>query len=277
MSNTKLLLTACACLLATPANSSFGQNPPKTESAQPNTQVQVRPDTAAASSSSDSPEKSPASVAASAPPRAAHSLDTGQSDSDRPTLEHRNPRYRVMRDDVLVLTFPLSPEFNQTITIEPDGYVTLLGAGSVYIQEMTVPEVIEALKKAYSKILRDPVIDLDLKDFQKPFFIVLGQVSKPGQYDLRYDTTVSQGVPIAGSFTADAKTQVFLFHRVSSGWVEVKKLSLKNILHGKNVNEDLHLQAGDMIYVPVNFISNFKKYVPYTTGLYLNPTSSIFP
>ena len=178
-----------------------------------------------------------------------------------------------MRDDVLVLTFPLSPEFNQTITIEPDGYVTLLGAGSVYIQEMTVPEVIEALKKAYSKILRDPIIDLDLKDFQKPFFIVLGQVGKPGQYNLRYDTTVSEAIAIAGSFTAESKTQVFLFHRVSSGWVEVKKLSLKNILHGKNVNEDLHLQPGDMIYVPVNFISNFKKYVPYSTGLYFNPSS----
>jgi len=276
MSNTKVFLTACACLLVAPAYSSFGQNSPKPKSAQPNTQVQVRPDTAAAPSSSDSPEKSPASVAPSAPPRAARSLDTGQVDSDRPTLEHRNPRYRVMRDDVLVLTFPLSPEFNQTITIEPDGYVTLLGAGSVYIQEMTVPEVIEALKKAYSKILRDPVIDVDLKDFQKPFFLVLGQVGKPGQYDLRYDTTVSQAIAIAGSFSADAKTQVFLFHRVSPGWVEVKKLSLKNILHGKNVNEDLHLQAGDMIYVPVNFISNFKKYVPYSTGLYFNPSSKFF-
>ena len=276
MNNTKLLLTACGCLLVTSAYSSFGQNPPKTESAQPNTQVQVRPDIAAASGSSVSPEKSLASVASSAPPRTALPLGTGQADSDRPTLEHRNPRYRVMRDDILVLTFPLSPEFNQTITVEPDGYVTLLGAGSVYIQEMTVPEVIEALKKAYSKILRDPIIDVDLKDFQKPFFIVLGQVGKPGQYDLRYDTTVLQAIAIAGSFTAESKTQVFLFHRVSPGWVEVKKLSLKNILHGKNVNEDVHLQPGDMIYVPVNFISNFKKYVPYSTGLYFNPSSSFF-
>jgi len=273
MSNTKRFLTACACLLVTAAYSTFGQNPPKAESAPASTQEQVLPHTAAAPSTSDSPKKSPVSVAPSAPLRAARSLDTGQGDSDRPTLEHRNPRYRVMRDDVLVLTFPLSPEFNQTITIEPDGYVNLLGAGSVYVQEMTVPEVIEALKKAYSKILRDPVIDLDLKDFQKPFFLVLGQVGKPGQYDLRYDVTVSQAIAIAGSFTAEAKTQVFLFHHVSPGWVEVKKLSLKNILHGKNVNEDLHLQPGDMIYVPPNFISNFKRYVPYSTGLYFNPSS----
>jgi polysaccharide export outer membrane protein len=217
-----------------------------------------------------------AHTSASASPQVPAALNTRQRDSYGSALQHRNPRYQVMRDDILTLTFPLSPEFNQTVTIEPDGYVTLLGAGSAYIQEMTVPEVIEVLKKAYSKILRDPIIDVDLKDFQKPFFVASGQVGKPGQYDLRHETTVSEAIAIAGGFTPDAKTQVFLFHRVSSDWVEVKKLSLKDILHGKNVSEDAQLQPGDMIFVPPKFISNFKKYVPYTTGIYMNPTSSIF-
>lgn len=201
---------------------------------------------------------------------------TGQADSDQYPVEKRNPRYQVMRDDILVFTFPLSPEFNQTVTIQPDGYVTLLGAGSLYIQGMTVPEVIETLKQAYAKILRDPIIDVDLKDFQKPFFIVSGQVGKPGQYDLRSDITVVEGIAIAGGFTQDAKTQVLLFHRVSSGWVEVKKLSLKDMLHGTHVNEDVPLRPGDMIFVPATSFSTFKKYVPYTTGMYLNPSTSVF-
>lgn len=216
-----------------------------------------------------------APVSPSASPQAPTAL-AGQEDSHRPAFQHRNPRYQVMRDDVLVLTFPLSPEFNQTVTIEPDGYVTLLGAGSVYIQGMTVPEVIETLKKAYSKILRGPIIDLDLKDFQKPFFIASGQVGKPGQYDLRYDMTVTEAIAIASGFTADAKKQAFLFHRVSSDWVEVKKLNLKDILHGKNVSEDVLLQAGDMIFVTTSSFSTFKKYVPYSTGMYFNPSSSLF-
>ena len=92
-----------------------------------------------------------------------------------------------MRDDVLNISFPISPELNQTVTIMPDGYITLINAGSIYIQGMTVPEVIEAIKKAYAKTLHDPIIDVDLKDFQKPYFVVTGQVRQPGQYDLRYD------------------------------------------------------------------------------------------
>jgi len=196
---------------------------------------------------------------------------TGQPDPDRPALEHRFPRYKIQRDDVLYLTFPLSTEFNQTVTVQPDGYVNLQGAGSLYIQGMTVPQVVEALKNAYAKILHEPIIDVDLTDFQKPFFIVSGQVGKPGQYDLRYDTTVSQAIAIAGGFTPQAKTQVFLYHRISDGWVEVRKLNLKDILHGKNVNEDAFMKPGDMIFVPEKFITNFRKYVPYSVGMYLSP------
>jgi polysaccharide export outer membrane protein len=191
--------------------------------------------------------------------------------SDTPALQQRNPRYRVMRDDVLSLSFPLSPELNEKVTIQPDGYINLQNAGSLYVQGMTVPELVEALKKAYANILHDPIIGVDLTDFQKPFFVVSGQVTKPGQYDLRADITVSEAIAVAGGFLPTAKTQVFLYHRVSSSWVEVKKLKLNDILHGKNVEEDAQMQPGDMIFVPEKFITNFRKYVPYNPGIYVNP------
>lgn len=206
----------------------------------------------------------------------AHAEVASKSASADPTLESRNPRYKVQPDDGLLISFPLSPEFNQpsgcttttscSVVVQPDGYIDLEGAGSLYVKDMTVPEIVQALKKAYSGILHDPIINVNLVDFQKPFFIVSGQVGKPGQYDLRHDTTVSEAIAIAGGFAPTAKTQVFLFHRVSSDWVEVKKLSLKDILHGKNANEDAQLLPGDMIFVPEKFITNFRKYVPYSIG-----------
>ncbi len=193
--------------------------------------------------------------------------------NDRPELQHRNPRYKVTRDDVLSVTFPLVPEMNQRVTIQPDGYITLQTVGGVYIQDMTVPEVIEAVKKAYAGVLHDPIIDVDLADFQRPYFMVHGQVGKPGQYDLRHDTTVSEAIAIAGGFLPTAKTQVFVYHRINSGWMEVKKLKLKDLLNGKNPNEDIAMQPGDVVFVPEKFIANFKKYVPYTAGAYTNPAA----
>jgi polysaccharide biosynthesis/export protein len=197
--------------------------------------------------------------------------DFKQPSPDTPALQQRNPRYRVTREDVLTLSFPLSPELNQKVTIQPDGYITLQNVGSLYVQGMTVPELVEALKKSYSNILHDPIIDVDLIDFQKPFFVISGQVTKPGQYDLRADITVSEAIAVAGGFLPTAKTQVFLYHRVSTNWVEVKKLKLNDILHGKKLEEDVQMQPGDMLFVPEKFITNFRKYVPYNPGVYVNP------
>lgn len=195
---------------------------------------------------------------------------------DVPALQQRHPRYQVMPSDVMTISFPLSPELNKEVTVQPDGYITLENVGSLYVQGQTVPQIVDTLKKAYQSVLHDPIINVDLTNFQRPQFIVSGQVGKPGQYELRSDTTVSEAVAVAGGFLPTAKTQVFFYHRVSSDWVEVKKLNIKDILHGKNVNEDVHLQPGDMVFVPEKFIANFKKYVPYTTGMYFNPLSALF-
>ena len=211
------------------------------------------------------------SMAAVAGSMAAPAVGSSSRSDDRPVLQQRNPRYRIMRDDVLNLSFPISPELNQSVTVQPDGYVNLQSAGSLYVQGMTVPELVEALKKAYSKTLHDPIIDVDLKDFQRPYFVALGQVLKPGQYDLRYDMTVSEAIAVAGGFTPGAKTQVFLYHRVDNEWAEVKELRLNDILHGKNVNEDAHISPGDMIFVPEKFITKFRKYVPYGIGTGVYP------
>lgn len=215
-------------------------------------------------------------VAGSPPPDTQVAGSTrSETPANGPVLEQRHPRYVLQREDVVMLTFPLSPEFNQTVTVQPDGYISLLNAGSLYARGLTAPELSAAVKKAYTGTLHDPIVNVDITDFQKPFFIVSGQVAKPGQYELRSDLTVTQALAIGGGMTMQtAKTQVFLFHKANDNWYEVKKIDLKDILHGKKVNEDAMIQPGDMIYVPENKISVFRKYVPYSlnAGSYLSPT-----
>ena len=63
-------------------------------------------------------------------------------------LEQRNPRYVIQRADVLLLSFPLSPEFNQTVTVQPDGYINLQNGRSVHAQGLTVPELADAIKES---------------------------------------------------------------------------------------------------------------------------------
>jgi polysaccharide export outer membrane protein len=206
----------------------------------------------------------------SAPPVQANNND----DVTHPKLRTRNPRYRIQPDDILELAFRYTPEFDQEVTVQPDGYVQLKGVSTdVHIQGQTVPQVIETLKKAYAGILHDPIISVVLRDFEKPYFIAGGQIGKPGKYDLRGPTSATQAVAIAGGFIDFAKSkQVLLFRRYNDDTVEVKVLNLKRVLKNKDVREDLMLEPGDMLYVPKTPMAAIDRFLPRSSlGTYFSP------
>jgi polysaccharide biosynthesis/export protein len=216
----------------------------------------------------------PQSVSAPAQNPAPATGAESDSDPNRPQLHERNPRYRLESGDILELAFRYTPEFDQEVTIQPDGYVQLKGLqNDVHIQGQTVPEVIETLKKAYSNTLRDPVISVVLREFEKPYFIAGGQVSKPGKYDLRGRTSATQAIAIAGGFSEYSKnSQVLLFRRYNDDLMEVKVLNLNKVLKDKNYQEDLQLQPGDMLYVPKTFMAKIDRFLPRSSlGTYFSP------
>ncbi|PYV37356.1 MAG: hypothetical protein DMG06_28395 [Acidobacteria bacterium] len=189
--------------------------------------------------------------------------DKNQGSLDTPVLHQRYPRYQLCKSDTIELNFTFAPAFNQTVTVQPDGYITLRPLGDIRAEGKTMPELTQMLQAGYAKILRDPVFTVELKDFEKPHFIAGGEVERPGKYELRGDTTVAEAVAVAGGFKEEAKhSQVLLFRRVSNDWVEVKQLNLKKMFQQKDLREDLYLQPGDMLYVPKSFISKIERFLP---------------
>jgi len=185
----------------------------------------------------------------------------------------RYPRYELRADDVVDLFFEFTPEFNQTLTVQPDGYITLRGVGDVHVAGLTVPEITETIRTAYGKILNNPTIAIALKDFDKPYFTAGGAIGRPGKYELRGDTTVVEAITIAGGFNDSAKhSQVVLFRRVSRDWMEGKVLDVKKMLNDKSLSEDLHLKPGDMIFVPQSRVSKIRRFISVPNmGIALNP------
>ena len=162
----------------------------------------------------------------------------------------------------------MSPEFNQIgVAVQPDGFVTLHGIGDIKVQGQTVPQLTDTLTQAYSKILNNPIISVVLKDFQKPYFVADGQVSRPGKYDLRGDVTLTQAIAIAGGFTDAAKhSQVLLFRRVNDDWLSAQIVNVKKMHSAGDLHEDPYLHPGDMLFVPKNRLSKIKPFIP-TTGV----------
>jgi len=185
--------------------------------------------------------------------------------------DRTNPRYRICKGDTLELTFPLTPEFNQTVVIQPDGYAVLTGAGDIDVAGKTLPQVRDVVRAAYAATLHDPVISILVKDFVKPYFVAAGAVAKPGKYEMRDETTLTQAIAIAGGFTESSKhSEVLLFRRASGEWTDVRQLDVKKMYQSATLEEDLYLRPGDMLFVPQNAISKVKKWIPI-------PSISIIP
>ena len=173
-----------------------------------------------------------------------------------------HPLYRLRPSDVVEISFTVAPEFNQTLTVQPDGYVTLKDAGMVAVQGLNLAEFTEAVQKAYQGYLHDPQVAVLLKDFERPYFIVGGEVSRPGKYELRSDITVAEAVQIAGGLTQQAKhSQVVLFRRVNDDLVETRLLNLKEMLRHNGLKEDAHLRPGDLVFVPQSTISKIARFL----------------
>jgi polysaccharide export outer membrane protein len=191
----------------------------------------------------------------------------------QPTIEERNPRYQLAPGDAFDLDFRFQPEFNQSLSVQPDGFVALRDVGDVQVGGLTVPQLSSLLEQKYSSILNRPVITVVLKDFEKPHIMVGGEVARPGRFDLRSDVTVSEAVQLAGGFTPAAKhSQVLLFRKVSSEWMEVKRIDVKAMLAKGDLREDVHLRPGDMLFVPKNTLSKIGAFIPRTSvGTMFNP------
>jgi polysaccharide export outer membrane protein len=171
-------------------------------------------------------------------------------------------RYRLQPGDVFEVQFRYTPEFNQTVTVQPDGYIALEIGGDLKVAGFTIEETRNAILTQAKKRLQDPVATIVLKEFQKPYFVVSGEVAQPGKIEMRQKVTALQAIMLAGGMKETAKSsQVIVFRKINSDLAEVKVLNLKSINRTSDLENDLTLQAGDMVYVPRDKWSKFERFM----------------
>ncbi len=198
------------------------------------------------------------------------------SDIDKPLPVLREPdsrRYKLNPGDIVEVIYRYTPEFNQTVTILPDGYVVLQIVGDVKLEGLTLEEAKAAILKRASVRLKDPEVSLLLKFFQKPYYVVAGEVNKPGRFEMDEPITALQSVMLAGGFNDSAKTsRVVVFRKINKQFAKVTILDLKDIRKTSDLENDLELESGDIVFIPRNNFSKFEKYIRLTSiGTLLNP------
>jgi polysaccharide export outer membrane protein len=199
-----------------------------------------------------------------------------QAQDEKVQLHHR-PRYTLRAGDVLELQYRYTPEFNQTVTVLPDGYVNLNIVGDLRVSDLTVDQARDLIVQKASARLNDPELNLILKQFQQPYIVVAGEVAKPGKIDLRENTTAMQAVLTSGGFLPSAQTgQVLLFRKINGDTAEIKVLNLTSLRKTSDLEKDIQLESGDMLFVPRNKLERISRYIKILNiGMYFNPLQYI--
>ena len=200
-------------------------------------------------------------------------ISAGFGEQPQAQLVTRDQPYRLQPSDVLELEYEYTPEYNQTVTVGPDGTVTLRLVGTVKVEGLSLDEATSAIKAKASVPLNHPELSLTLKEFVKPHFTIYGEVQKPGVYDMHGGVTVLQAIAISGGQKESSKqTQVVLLRKVNGDMAEVKVINTKTMSTAGGVKEDFALKPDDMIIVPKNRLGKLEPYIRVTsmglTGLW---------
>ena len=184
--------------------------------------------------------------------------------------------YRLHPGDQVVVNFRFTPEFNDEVTVQPDGHVQLKSAGDVNIDGMTVAEVHSRILAASASKLVDPEVTVSLKDFERPHIFVAGEVNTPGRQDLRAPITAMQAVLAAGGPKEDAAMgRVVLFRKINSEMSEVHILKLSSLKTSTRARNDMLLQPDDIVLVGHDHLQTIGRYIKTANlGVYLQPLSA---
>ena len=186
---------------------------------------------------------------------------------DRPELKlNSEERYKLVPGDVIEISYRYTPEFNQSVTIQPDGYVGLQIVGDIKLGGLSLEEARAKIAQKAVVRLKDPEITLLLREFQKPYFVVSGEVGAAGRFEMRETVTALQAVMMAGGFKDSAKTtQVVVFRKLNEEMAEVRSINLGSIKKTSDLENDFDLRSGDIVYVPRNTFSKIERFMRLTS------------
>jgi len=151
--------------------------------------------------------------------------------------------------DIIRVNVWKNVELSQTVTVGPDGFVSLPLLGDVHVAGMTAFQLARSLTTKLNSYVVNPQVTVSVVDIRSRQVYVLGQVSKPGGYPLVAPINVLQLIAQAGGLSNYANRKGITILRPSPNGVQKMSFNYNNVVHG-DAKQNITLQPGDTVVVP---------------------------
>lgn len=158
-------------------------------------------------------------------------------------------------EDVLEIAVWKNQDLTKTVTIRPDGLISMPIIGDIQAAGLTAGELAQRLADRLRQFVQNPVVSVSVKELNSYSVYVMGEVAKPGKFQLKSYATVLQAISMAGGFTDYAKrNKLQVVRLVSNGNHKLHELHIpiryEEIVAGKSESGNIILLSGDTVVVP---------------------------
>jgi len=158
--------------------------------------------------------------------------------------------YVIGVGDVLNVFFWTAKEMSLgDALVRPDGKISLPLLNDIQAAGLTPMQLAEELKKAASKFVRDGDATVIVSAINSRTVYVVGEVGRPGPFQLGSEMTVLHAIGEAGGFLETANKGDVTILRTENGQQRRFRFNYNDVVKGRNIQQDIRLLPGDTILV----------------------------
>ena len=163
--------------------------------------------------------------------------------------------FRLGPGDVVDIELLGSAEGPQRLFVGPDGKLYFLFLPGQQAWGMTLPETRALLEREMAKFVRNPQVNITLREVHSRRVWVLGRVNTPGLYDLAQPMTLLEAVSKAGglftsrmSGSTEEMADLYQSFVIRKG--KLLPVNFHRLIREGDTRQNIYLQADDFIYLP---------------------------
>ncbi len=159
--------------------------------------------------------------------------------------------YTVKPGDVLAISVWKEPDLQGPVLVRPDGAFSFPLAGQMDARGKSVQELQQMITDKLRKFISDPVVTVSVQEIKGNKVYVIGQVNKPGDFVVNPRVDVMQALSMAGGTTPFAALgDIMILRRTDAGQQQALPFRYTDVVRGRNLDQNITLQAGDVVVVP---------------------------
>lgn len=171
-------------------------------------------------------------------------------------IDSNNPRrketsnYLIGPEDVLNISVWGNKDLNHQVFVRPDGKISFPLIGDVLAMGRSPEDIREEITRKLSPFVPDAVVTVMVVNINSFKIYIIGNTARQGDFVVGRRINVLQALSMAGGFNDFASPKnIFIIRTINKEKIKIP-FNYKEITEGKNLEQNIYLQPGDVIVVP---------------------------